>query len=266
MNFDATANYIVPILATPIIIAFALKKNALTLDGVIAAIMLDVIISVALGNFGFVVLLSFFILGIATDKIKNNVEKRGQNNETAKKSRGETRNYAQVLCNGAVGAVTALLHLITGDRVFLVAFLASFAEALSDTSASCIGALSKTAFDVFRMKRCDRGLSGGMSLLGTGASLLGAFVIAGIAFAFGAVDFYEALVASVCGFLGGVFDSLLGSLVQVKYKCGVCGRIVEKKTHCGESTARYRGISFVDNSVVNFFGTLFAALLSLILI
>lgn len=261
VNFDAIANYIIPILATPLIIAFAIKRNALTADGVIAAIILDVIISVSLGNFGFVILLSFFVLGIVTDKIKKNAEKREQNGEIVKKRHGETRNCTQVLCNGAVGACASFLYLVTGERLFLISFLASFAEALSDTSASGIGALSKTAFDVFRMKRCDKGLSGGVSLVGTVASLVGSSVIAVIAVSFGVIDIGEALIVSLCGFLGCVFDTLLGSLVQVKYLCSKCGKIVEKRNHCGETTVYYRGVKFIDNSAVNFLGTLFSALL-----
>ena len=162
--------------------------------------------------------------------------------------------------------MASLLYLITGDKVFIVAFLASFSEALADTAASGIGALSNKTFDIFRMKRCDSGLSGGMSLIGTVASLVGASLISVIAFAFGYVDFYVAIVISLCGFLGGVFDSLLGSLMQVKYKCTVCGKITERKWHCGEVTAHYCGFKFIDNNAVNFCGTLFAAVLSVALI
>ena len=266
VNFDETVNYIVPILVTPLIIAFANSKKALTLGGIITAIVLDIIISLSLGNFGFIILISFFALGIITDKIKKTVEKREQNSDFAKKERSETRSYVQVLCNGGVGCVFAFIYLVSGERAFIIAFLASFAEALADTSASGIGSLSKSAFDVFRMKRCDRGLSGGMSIIGTIASIIGAAIISLIAMSFGAVNLYEAIIVCLCGFLGGVFDSLLGSIAQVKYKCTVCEKITEKTMHCEKNTVYYRGLKIVDNNTVNFLGTLFAASLAAFLI
>lgn len=262
VNFGATSNYIVSILVTPLIIALAGKKNALTFDGVIAAIILDVVISISLGNFGFVILSAFFALGILTDKIKKTGEKREQKATFYKKARGETRNCIQVISNGGVGGVASLLYLITGERMFLIAFVASFCEALADTAASGIGSLSKTAFDVFRMKRCDKGLSGGVSIIGTVASLIGALVIALIAMFFGAITLTEVLIVSLCGFLGCAFDSLLGSIAQVKYKCALCGKITEKRTHCENTAVYYSGLKFVDNNTVNFLGTLFSAVLS----
>ena len=60
-------------------------------------------------------------------------------------------------------------------------------------------------------------------------------------------------------FLGAVFDSFLGSNMQVKYKCKKCNAIVESKEHCSEKTVKYSGFTMVTNDAVNFFGTLFAA-------
>ena len=71
-------------------------------------------------------------------------------------------------------------------------------------------------------------------------------------------------------FLGTVFDSMLGSLLQVKYRCLECSKILEKEEHCGLKCDKYSGFAFFDNDVVNFVSGLFtavaAALLSLMLI
>ena len=56
INFSSAENYIAPILLTPAIIAFAYNKRALTVGGIIAALAVDIIISIALGNFGFIIL------------------------------------------------------------------------------------------------------------------------------------------------------------------------------------------------------------------
>ncbi len=252
-NFGEIDNYIIPILLTPALVAFVQKKRALDAGGILAAIILDVAVSLSLGNDGFLILLSFLIGGLITDKIKKKADKTGQS---------ERRNFVQVVSNGGVGAIFALAFLITKQDAFVVGFCASFAEALADTAASGIGAFSKNTLDPFRMKKCECGLSGGMSLVGTLASVLGALVITLISVALGAVNLFGAVVIVTAGVAGCIFDSFLGSLFQVKYICTSCKKITEKKTHCGEKTAYYRGIKFVDNNLVNFLGTLFAALLA----
>ena len=258
VNYTGAYNYILPIMLTPLIIVFAHKKKALTKDGIVAALLVDIVISITLGNLGFLLLLVFFFGGLITDKIKKSKKKAGQNT----KKRSECRNSVQVLANSAAATVCAVLYFATSEKAFLVAFVASFAEALADTSASGIGALSSKAFDPFRMKKCPVGLSGGMSWIGTFASLVGAALISLISLPFGVITLTEALIACLGGFLGGVFDSFLGSVLQVKYKCSVCGAVVEKKEHCGKQTEKYSGLSFVTNNFVNFLGTIFAAIIT----
>lgn len=261
IGFKGTADYILPILATPLIIAFSSSKKALTKGGIIAALILDVLISVSLGNFGFATLLAFFAGGVAIDKIKKKYNNFGQNIE----KKGSQRDSVQVLANGLVPALCAVLYFAFNKRIFLIAFVASLAEALADTSASGIGSFAKRTFDPFRMKPCQKGISGGMSLLGTLSSLIGATVIAALALAFSKITPVESLIVLLSGFLGGIFDSFLGSLAQVKYKCPVCESIVEREEHCGQKTKKYSGISFVNNDAVNLMGTLFAAFAAAIL-
>ena len=76
----------------------------------------------------------------------------------------------------------------------------------------------------------------------------------------------EFLVVSVAGFLGAFFDSFLGSLLQAKYRCRVCGSLTEKEEHHGEPTELVSGISSVDNDVVNLLSCAFSSLLSIVLI
>lgn len=256
VNFQGAENYFIPILFTPIIIVFARDKNALTTGGILAAIVLDVTVSLTLGNVGFLLLLLFFVGGIITDKIKQRHKKAGQKNKS------ECRDSLQVMANGAVSAVCSVLYFATGEKAFLVAFVASLAEALADTSASGIGVLAGKAFDPFRMKTCPVGASGGMSILGTLSSAIGAMIISIVAFAFDVVSIEESLIAALAAFLGAIFDSFLGSLLQVKYRCPVCKAIIEKTEHCGSKTVKHSGLAFVTNDTVNFLGTLFAAFLT----
>ena len=260
IHFDRAENYIIPIILTPVMIAFASKKQALTSGGIIAAIIVDIIISISLGNFGFVILLSFFTLGLITDKIKKRHKSKGRKAKKCGKS--NLRDHRQVLANSLVAAVCSLLFLLTSNRVFVVSFVAAFAEALADTAASGIGSLSDKAYDPFRMRPCRAGLSGGMSLIGTMSSIVGAAVISLIAYAFGMLSIIESVIVILAGFLGGIFDSLLGSLIQVKYRCTVCDEITEKNMHCNAPTIKHSGVVFVDNNFVNFMSTVFASVLA----
>ena len=260
INFESTLNYIVTILLTPAIIAFAYKKKALTVGGILSALLLDIAVSVSLGNFGFVILFAFFALGIVSDKIK----KRYKNSRQKTTKPSECRNSIQVLSNGFACAACALAYLFTSNHAFLIGFVASLAEALADTMASGIGVISGKAFDPFRMKPCKPGISGGMSLLGTTFSLIGASIIALLALAFGRISSADMIIVIFAGVLGGIFDSFLGSLVQVKYRCNLCGEITEKRTHCDTPTTRSSGLRLVNNDTVNFLSTVFAAAISIL--
>jgi len=258
-------NYIVPILLTPLIIAFCYSKKALTVGGIVLAAILDIVISLSLGNFGFVILLSFFAGSIVVDKIKKRSVKTGQSAEFDVEKKGSQRDAIQVFANGGVALALALVYIFLPLKVFVIAFVCSLAEAFADTVASGIGAFANGVYDIFRLKKCDKGLSGGMSILGTLSSLFASAVIAVVAFSFGQINIIEALIVTASGFFGGVFDSFLGSLFQVKYKCYECGIITEKEEHCGKVTEKYRGLRFVNNDVVNFSSTVFAAALGALL-
>ena len=259
---DTVLNYIVPVIVTPMIIAFAYKKKALTKGGIIAAIVLDILISAALANFGFTVLITFFAGSVIIDKIKKYYKKAKQKSEIDREKRGDCRDVVQVLANGFVAGLCALLFALTSERLFLLGFVASLAEAFADTAASGVGFFSRSVFDPFRFERCENGVSGGMSILGTLASLAAAFAVSGVACAYGEISPLEMLLVAAAAFLGAVFDSFLGSLFQVKYKCASCGQIIEKTEHCGVRAEKYRGFAPVSNDIVNLLSTLFAATLA----
>lgn len=261
MYYPSVENYLIPILCTPLVIAFALSKKALTPAGVAAAIGVDAVISATLGNFGFVLLLSFFGVSVLIDKLKKHFKGRSVGEEL----KGDCRDHMQVIVNALIPALSAVLYWFSRDCVFLVAFVASMAEALADTAASGAGAFARKTYDPFRLKACKKGLSGGMSLPGTLASLVGAALISLVALAFGAFGVKLMLVAILSAFSGAIFDSFLGSVFQVKYRCTVCSELTEKHKHCGAATVRARGLTLVDNDVVNLLSSLFSAGLAITL-
>ncbi len=251
-------DYLLPFLITPLIIAVVSKKHLLSSAGIFAAFIIDAIISVSLGNFGFIILCAFFGLGVVTDKIKKLAKK--QNNSSVE----HCRELAQVLANSLVATVCALVFHTTGNYIFVVAFAASLAEALADTASSAFGVFSNRTYDIFKFNKTEQGLSGGMSIIGTTAALFFSALMGAICLAFG-FNIKNFLIVCISAFFGTVFDSLLGSIFQVKYKCSVCNKIIESDTHCDSSAKYHSGIKRFDNNFVNLLSTAFAAIIAIII-
>ena len=139
------------------------------------------------------------------------------------------------------------------------------AESLADSLASKLGPLSKSPpRDICTGRPVSAGLSGGVTWLGTLSELLGAAAIAGVS-ALGSQSVVTFGVVLAAGFLGAVFDSVLGSRAQVKFRCAVCGTVTERETHCGAPAVRVSGARCVTNDAVNLLSNLFALALSLAL-
>ncbi len=261
MYAPAVNSYIVPIVVTPFIIALVLEKKVLTANGLILALILDAVVSLLLENFGLVLLITFLAGSVLVDKIKG--IKKIEDSITKKCG---PRDGIQVIANGLIPMFMTLLFAGTSQPAFLFGYIASLSESLADTAASGMGVFSNRVVDIFRMRQTKKGLSGGMSVIGTVSALVASFIIPMIAFAFGVINWFLVIIIALSAFVGTVFDSLLGSLLQVKYKCKVCGEITEREQHCRKSTERLSGFVFWDNDVVNLFSSLFAALLTVVFV
>jgi uncharacterized protein (TIGR00297 family) len=163
-----------------------------------------------------------------------------------------------------VPIASAALCFVFDERVFLLAFIASLSEALGDTAASSLGSYSKRTFDLFKFRKCERGMSGGVSFVGTLAAAAFSAIIPLIALALGRISPSETLILIIIAFLGVFFDSLLGSLLQAKYRCDVCMSMTEKCEHCGTPTRLVSGVRFILNDTVNALSTLFVAILTIL--
>ncbi|MBO5845275.1 MAG: DUF92 domain-containing protein, partial [Clostridia bacterium] len=219
--YAETVKYFLPIALTPLIISFVVERKNLTRGGTIAAIFLDIAVSISLGNLGFLLLLAFLVLGILTDKLK-------RKNTECKEEKSSHRDASQVLANGLVPIVCAAIYFAIGERAFLLAYVAALAEALGDTAASSLGGYSKSTFDLFKFRKCEQGISGGVSLIGTLSAVIFSAIIPLIAFAFGLIPPSELIIAIAIAILGVFFDSLLGSILQATFHCSVCGALTEK--------------------------------------
>lgn len=253
-------SYLAPIMLTPVVIILVIKKKALTPKGLMVALALDLAISITLGNFGFILLLSFLFASIIIDKVKKLTKE-----EDSISKKGDCRDEIQVVANGLIPMVLAIIYYLTHHPVFIVAYVAVLAEAFADTAASGIGAFSKKTYDLFKMKPAIRGISGGVSLIGTGAALIGSVAFSLLVLPFGIKSFEFILIASLSAFLGVIFDSFLGSVFQVKYRCTICNSLTEREVHCDAPTVKESGYKFFDNDVVNISSGMFSAVVSALL-
>ncbi len=165
------------------------------------------------------------------------------------------RNILQVISNGGVGLTICITAYFTSDNGLLFfLFLSSISAANSDTWATEIGRLSKkNPISIVNFMPIERGLSGGITIIGTLGSILGSAVIAITGYIFGIekVIFIGILVAGV---LGSLFDSLLGATIQAKFITSD-KKIVETYT---DNSQHLEGIKWVDNNFINFLCTLSA--------
>jgi uncharacterized protein (TIGR00297 family) len=183
------------------------------------------------------------------------------------------RDIWQTIGQGGVGVATLILAT-SYPRFWMpltLAFVSSIGEANADTWAVEIGILSrKKPRLITGLKReVSPGTSGGVTVLGETAALLGAAFIATIATVFGIGDGIAASVLLVCvssAFLGEHIDSLLGATVQAVYYCSKCKKETERRIHkCGTKAELRRGAPIISNELVNVLSTGSAAAISLIL-
>ena len=162
----------------------------LTAAGAAAALAVGTATIIGVGWRGFVLLLAFLVSGSLLTK------------------GGGRRTAAQVFANGGVAAVAALLGSWP-------AFAGAVAAAAADTWATEIGARSSsTPRLITTFAPVPPGANGGVTLLGTAGGLLGAMVIAILAWVTGPRDLRLVGVVTVAGVAGMLIDSLLGATVQ----------------------------------------------------
>jgi uncharacterized protein (TIGR00297 family) len=236
-----------------ILVPLSVRRGMLTLPAALGAAVLLLVILAFGGYAAAVYMLTVYLLCALVHLL--NKKKRNRHTDGA-------RGLWQVAVNGGVGGVALCLYAALPHPALLAAYYAAVAEFFTDTMASDIGTLSsRTPFDPFRMKKTVRGTSGGMTPLGTAAAFLAALLAALLSLGAG-LSLAAAAIVGGAAFLGMLADSALGSLLQAKYVCTVCGAYTEKGRHCGASARKTGGIALLDNSAVNLICTVIAALLA----
>ncbi len=242
--------FLVSLLAGVPAAVLSVKRGVLTLPAAVAAHLLLIVICTA-GGYG----AALYMLAVYAPVVAVHILRRRRGNRQGDGRRG----LYQVLCNGLAGGVCLLLFRIFSEPAFYLAYFAAMAEFLADTLASDVGTLFPVdPYDICRLRRVPRGQSGGVSLFGTAAALLGCLYAFLLAWATGIAPAPAALCAGL-GFLGMLADSVLGSLVQGKYRCAGCGVTTERRRHCDRAATLISGFSAIGNSEVNLIANLLTA-------
>jgi uncharacterized protein (TIGR00297 family) len=256
----AFARLIIGLILSTIVALVARRRRALTTSGALSAVLVGTI------TFGFggwawgLVLVAFFALSSSLSRYRQ-AEKRELAHRFGK---GAQRDQGQVLANGGLAAILSLLYFSHPTAALLAAFLGAMATVNADTWGTEIGVLSPVPPRLVTTgRRVPVGTSGGITLLGTAASTLGALSIGLIGYISLCLESMLAggdplrlswliPITLVSGLLGSLLDSLLGATVQGAFYCAQCETETEKEVHgCGLRTSHLRGWRWLNNDVVN---------------
>ncbi len=296
---------LIALIIMALLAVIAYKGKIVTQSGLIAAFLLGTTVWLLTSWTWFLILLIFFVVTAQFTHYKYKIKRK----HGAAQEKGGARDWSHVLANGGlplgiilVAVITTLLFgqmnaygrievgfgtvVIPASLIVSVAFaafLGAVATATADTLATEIGLLNPLPPRLITKPRqvVAPGTSGGVSVAGELATVLGTLLIGGVAAllaapfwinAFGTTLMPEVvgfapvtmiIVAMVGGFVGCTIDSVLGATIQGMWICDVCGKQTEKKTHCGEKARYLRGNRFLDNHMVNISSCLVGAFVAI---
>ncbi len=253
-----------------ILIAFAAyRAHSLSRSGAVGAAIVGAVIFGIGGWQWAVLLLTFFITSTGLTRAFK-TRKRDLNE---KFSKGGQRDIGQVFGNGGLAMLFAgLWYFFPGEAWVWAAFAASLAAVNADTWATELGVLNPHPPRMVTnlSKVVEKGTSGGISLMGTLASLAGSGLIGILAVIFSPIPVspYLGILIALAGLGGSLFDSLLGATAQAIYHCPACDKETERyPLHtCGTQTTLKRGWPWLDNDWVNFACGAFGVLATLIFV
>lgn len=212
-------------------------------------------------------------LGLA--KIAGMLRKRSGSTVHGDEKEGKPRDRWQVLANGGlymIFAIVAYMALLKtnvllgisvdddfGERCYFLA-LVSLSVSSADTLSSEVGQwLGGMPRSIVSFKSIPKGVSGGVTLAGFFGAMVGALSVGIFVFVYQFEKGHLLLgMTSLCAFgwvvclgiIGSVVDSLLGDLLQAKYRLPN-GEITDTRAKNSKEKP-IRGFAFITNDGVNF--------------
>ena len=237
------------VLTSPVIALIAIGLKSLTVSGGICGMVLFYLI--AFFSKGPVPVLSITLLFVVATVIAF-ITQRILNKRSAKKPEKYARSGRQLMAVGLVAVICLIIDYFTKIQHFYLLYLLALTEQFADSMASDIGRLTRGRnLDIIRFKPVEKGVSGGVSLLGTVCALVASVLLLLVPFLFHTITLWQYLLGAGIAFVGTLLDSVLGSLFQALYRCQVCGAATEMPTHCDSPATRVKGFKWMGNTTVN---------------
>jgi uncharacterized protein (TIGR00297 family) len=236
--------------AAALITARARMTGSLTVSGQWAAFATGVLATAA--GWGFAAILFLFFVTSSGLTRWRGAEKHALTVSTVPQL--AERNARQVFANGGVFLVCCLAYIRLHDARAVTAALGAIAAATADTWATEVGTiLGGIPRSITTWRPLARGMSGGVTAVGTLAAVVGAMGIALVAIPlFHLSEARLPIAIAVGGVVGCLMDSLVGATIQARRWCERCGEWTERRVHpCGYRSVHRRGFVAITNDAVN---------------
>ena len=208
----------------------AMKSGIADESGLMSATLVGTLVIVFNDIRFFLILVTFYLAGSVSTKYKYSIKFERGVAEPA----GGARGYSNVFGNSLAPLFFAMSYGVYNNDLFLISFVASIAAALGDTMASEIGKTSSNVYLITNFNKVNPGISGGISVKGEIAALIGALIVVLISLGLNIINLHFGIIALVSGFMAVHVDSILGATAEKK--------------------------GYLTNSGVNFLGTLSSGL------
>lgn len=210
--------------------------GAVSDGGALAGAAIACLLMVASGLGGFFPLVAVFVLTLLATRWRS---ERKRNLDVAERRGGRTASQVVANLGAAALCAAAAIAFPRFSEILMVGAMAALSEAAADTVSSEAGqASAKQARMILDLQPAAIGTNGAVSVEGTLAGCVAAFVVAWVSSFFGVVSWVWMPVITIAGIAGMLFDSVLGGTLENRGTMG--------------------------NDSVNFVSTVFAADLALV--